>query len=747
MGELASEPFAQLAAARLEEARLTAVEGRVEAGLALGQHAALVGELEALVAEHPLREALRAKLMLAMYRSGRQADALAAYQQLRRILDRELGLEPSPELHRLEEAILLQKSELDWVPPAAEPVAARPAGTLPAPTTDLVGRDRELGDVVRLLSGTRLLTLTGPGGIGKTRLAAAAAERATPAYPDGVVFAGLAPVADGALLLPTVLRALAVPETAERSALDAVAGHIGDGRLLLVLDNLEHLLPAVTLLGELLQRCPNASVLATSRTPLHLYGERRYPVPPLALAGDGDPAASAAVELFVRRAQAVDPGFDLTRDNTSELGAICRALDGLPLAIELAAARVDALAPHEIKARLEHRLDLLTGGARDLLDRQRTMRGAIDWSYALLPAAAQRLFARFGVFAGGATADAIGVVAGEAVPHPADALAALVDSALVLRIRSGADARFDVLETFRAYALERLVSAGEVADVRRRHALHYLDVAERDRPPLGHTDIRRRAWLEPETANLRAALDWALGTEPALAGRLAAALWRWWLDSGRAVEGLGWVDRVLAAPGGPAGVTRAEVLLARGNLGMNVNRYRSAGEDFPEAQAIWNRLGETAGEAQALFGLASAWYRQERAVEAAGLARRAGALAKRAGDHACEVRTLALLGAVAEGKGDAPAAKALYARALRRPHAGVRARHRTLRRSARHGDVGGGRRHRGGGAGGGGGDGRTGQRLAGRTALRPHAERRDRARAPRPAVRRGPVSGGAHGLP
>jgi hypothetical protein len=304
-----------------------------------------------------------------------------------------------------------------------------------------------------------------------------------------------------------------------------------------------------------------------------------------------------------------------------------------------------------------------------------------------------------------------------------------------------------VLETFRAYALERLVSAGEVADVRRRHALHYLDVAERDRPPLGHTDIRRRAWLEPETANLRAALDWALGAEPALAGRLAAALWRWWLDSGRAVEGLGWVDRVLAAPGGPAGVTRAEVLLARGNLGMNVNRYRSAGEDFPEAQAIWNRLGETAGEAQALFGLASAWYRQERAVEAAGLARRAGALAERAGDHACEVRTLALLGAVAEGKGDAPAAKALYARALRRPHAGVRARHRTLRRSARHGDVGGGRRHRGGGAGGGGGDGRTGQRLAGRTALRPHAERRDRARAPRPAVRRGPVSGGAHGLP
>ena len=250
------------------------------------------------------------------------------------------------------------------------------------------------------------------------------------------------------------------------------------------------------------------------------------------------------------------------------------------------------------------------------------------------------------------------------MPHPADALAALVDSALVLRIRSGVDARCDVLETFRAYALERLVSAGEVADVRRRHALHYLDVAERDRPPLGHTDIRRRTWLEPETANLRAALDWALGTEPALAGRLAAALWRWWLDSGRAVEGLGWVDRVLAAPGGPAGVTRAEVLLARGNLGMNVNRYRSSGEDFAEAQTIWNRLGETAGEAQALFGLASAWYRQERPAEAAGLARRAGALAERAGDHACQVRTLALLGAVAEGKGDAPAAKALYARAL-----------------------------------------------------------------------------------
>ncbi|MBA2577872.1 MAG: tetratricopeptide repeat protein, partial [Euzebyaceae bacterium] len=671
LGELASEPFAQAAAARLEEARLAAVEGRVEARLALGHHAALIGELETLVAGHPLREGVRGKLMLALYRSGRQADALAAYQALRRTLADELGLEPSPELQRLEEAILLQKSELDWSPPARTALRAPAPGdlatvTLPAQMTALVGRHDELNDAVRMLAGCRLLTLTGPGGIGKTRLAIAAAERVADRHPGGVTFIPFASVADPDLVLPTIAQTLAADDSVGGSPLRAVAEHIGDRRLLLVLDNLEHLLPATPMLAELLQRCAALTILATSRTPLRLYGERRYPVPSLTLPDEAGPPASESVDLFVERAQDVEPGFELTGANGAAVGDICRALEGLPLAIELAAARVDTLSPEEILVRLERRLDLLTEGARDLPDRQRTIRGAIDWSYDLLPPASQRLFARLGVFAGGATAEAIDALSDEVVPNPSGALPALVDSALVRR-RRGAEGepRFEMLETFREYALERLEAAGEVTDARRRHAEQYLASAERGRPPLGHTDVRQLEWLEPETDNLRAALTWALEAgETAVAGRLAAALYRWWLDSGRTVEGSGWIERVLAQPTGLAEAVRAELLVARGSLAMNLARYGAAEEDFEQARTIWNRLDEPAGEARALYGAAGTRYRLGRPEEAEELARHAEELAGRAGDDAGRVRVLALLGAVAEGKGDTPGAKARYAQAL-----------------------------------------------------------------------------------
>ncbi len=421
LDDLASEPFAQIAGARLEELRVAALEDRIEADLALGRAQELVAELEVLVGAQPLRERLRGQLMLALYRCGRQADALEAYRTGRRALLDELGLEPGPELRRLEQAILDHDPAL-----LVEPAALRARRHLPAPATALIGRRAQLDEVVAMLRapGIRLVTLTGPGGAGKTRLAIQAAAQLADRFEHGIFFVDLAPVEDAGLVAHAIAQAIGVEELRE---------HLRDRRLLLVLDGFEHVDEAAPLVGRLLAGAPALEVLVTSRSPLRLYGEHEYVVPPL--------EPGEAVALFVERAQAVRRGFAAT----SAVDRICAGLGGLPLAIELAAARTRTLSPEEILAGLP----------------AGTLRATLDWSHGLLDARGRELFAALALFAGGFTPEA----AHEVCAASSAALPELVDAGLVTD-----GARHHMLAPVREYALERLDEAGDADAVRRRHA-------------------------------------------------------------------------------------------------------------------------------------------------------------------------------------------------------------------------------------------------------------------------------------
>ena len=529
LSDLAFESFAQGEIARLEELRLTALERRFERELGDGRHADLVGRLAAALREHPLRERLTAQLMLALYRAGRQADALAAFQAARSRLVEELGLEPGEELKTLQRQILEHDPALDLAAPARR----RRTG-LPASPSSFVGRLRELEHLRELLQppGARLLTLTGAGGTGKTRLALEIARRLEGDFADGACFVPLAPVGDGELVAPAIAQALELRPAPGQSIAEALTTFVRERALLLILDNFEHLLDAAPIVSQLLEAAPELTVLATSRTYLNLYGESEYAVPPLALEGE-------AISLFVERARAARTDFALTTGNADAVAAICARLDGLPLAIELAAARIRTLAPAEILARLERRLELLTGGPRDVHARQRTLRDTLRWSYDLLPEPEQRLFARLGVFAGGWSARAADVVC---APGASDGLASLAQHNLI-RVE---DARFSMLETIRELAVEELAAAGEEREIRGRHAGWCLGVAEEGGPNLGGS--ARATWLEHvsrERENLGAALAWGADergdAETAL--RTAAALQPFWTAHALYAEG----QRVLRA--------------------------------------------------------------------------------------------------------------------------------------------------------------------------------------------------------
>jgi predicted ATPase/DNA-binding SARP family transcriptional activator len=745
------EPFAAVEGRRLEELRLAAMEERVEADLALGEHTGLVGELEVLVARNPLRERLRRQQMLALYRCGRQAEALAAYTDARRILDAELGLEPSGALRDLERRILRQDPALDPVaaPPSAAPAAAAappPSGTitflltdiegsapllerlgpawgatldahrellrstiegaagqqvsasgeavfavfarppdavvaaasaqralaaadwpegvrvrvrmglhtgaveragqdyagpdvhraacicaaahggqvllssatralterslpedlrlrdlgehrlkdlaqperlhqlsvdglvaefppplaldawrqaLPAPPTTFIGRERETAEILDLLERTGLLTLTGPGGTGKTRLALRVAAESAEAYGDRAVFVALGALEDPSLVASTVAAAVGVQEEVGRPILTSLTDRLGRMEILLVLDNYEHVLAAAPLVGELVAAGPGVRVLVTSRAPLRLAGEREYHVRPLTLPDPStaespdELAGSEAVALFVDRARAIDPGFALEPGNAAAVAAICSALDGVPLAIELAAARVRLLSPQTILVRLREGLSLLTGGPRDLPERQRTLRDSIQWSHDLLDPAGQTLFRRLAVFAGGwslEAADAVCSPAGSPGLDVLETLNALVLHSLVRRDDTAPEPRFRMLQTIREFGLERLAASGEEPEIRERHAQFFLTLAEEAAGELsgpGHV-----AWLDRLTRdhdNLRGALRWSVDADRAETGLLiAAALWRFWQLRDHLAEGEAWLTALLAAPSAAA---------------------------------------------------------------------------------------------------------------------------------------------------------------------------------------------------
>ncbi|NDU72986.1 AfsR/SARP family transcriptional regulator [Actinomadura sp. DSM 109109] len=705
--DFADAEFARPAAALLEEQRLTAVEDRAEARLEIGEGGALVGELGDLVERHPLRERLRAAYMRALYGTGRQGDALMTYADLRTRLREELGVDPGPEIAELHQRILRQD-------PALAAVTGTPPRTnLPAQLSDLVGRDEAVVEVQALTRSARLVTLTGPGGVGKTRLALETAARAAADHPDGVWLVELtgldrsagAPGADR--LVETVIAVLGVrDDTAPglpRSGAPAdpaarLAGALRARRTLLVLDNCEHVVDEVAALCQrLLRAAPELRILATSREPLGLAGETVWPVLPLQSPlspADNGPATLrrfSAVRLFEARAKAAAPGFEIDAANAGAVAAICRRLDGVPLALELAAVRLRALDVHDLAERLDDRFRLLSSGHRGTPARQRTLRALIDWSWELLSEPERAVLRRLAVHYEGCTleaaehvcADGADVAPGDVL----DLLARLVDRSMVVRAGSPGQTRYRLLESVAAYALDRLEEAGEAERVRLRHLTFHVDLAERAEPGLRGSDQRR--WLrrlDAEHADLRGALEEAVRRRDAgLALRLVNALAWYWYLRGRIGEGRRAFAMALGIGAGAPAAARARAeawQTGLGLLGESTADVRTPAEAIADpgerARAEWflsdvllgagdlelsrelvdralpvfRRLGDRWGAAAALATEANhALVRGD-----LGVLERSGeeslAIFRELGDRWGQVRALDLLGRLAEIRGD-----------------------------------------------------------------------------------------------
>ncbi|MFJ4848942.1 BTAD domain-containing putative transcriptional regulator [Streptomyces sp. NPDC088733] len=548
---LADLPDRGAAAARLGALRLTATHHRIEALLALGRAAEVLPQVRGLVAEHPLHEPFRAQWIRALRATGRPADALGAYEESRRTLAERLGTDPGPELRSLHAELL----SAEGAEPAPAPPAPR-AGNLRARLTSFVGRETELVALRRsLVEGRRrLVTLTGPGGAGKTRLSqeAAQAVEASGAYPDGVWLAELAPLEHPEAVPDAVLSAVGRRDTAVLAAAREVRGvpdadptarlleFCAQRRLLLILDNCEHVVEAAAALTDrLLAACPGVTVLATSREPLGLPGEAVRPLEPLPL--------PTARRLFVERAAAVRPGFDASRDHTEAVDEICRRLDGLPLAIELAAARLRVLSTRQIADRLDDRFRLLTGGSRTALPRQQTLRAVVDWSWDLLSGPERTALRRLSVFAGGCTLPAAEAVCGE---DALELIGQLADKSLIVVEHGVDEVRYRLLETIHEYAAERAAAdPGDRAAAAARHTAYWLEFT--GAADLGMRGPEQLAWaarVEADLDNVRAALDRTIvagGHEDAIALVLNMG-WFWWLRNYRD-EATTWIERLMEA--------------------------------------------------------------------------------------------------------------------------------------------------------------------------------------------------------
>ncbi|MBA2596008.1 MAG: hypothetical protein H0V00_05210 [Chloroflexia bacterium] len=509
----------------------------------------------------------------------------------------------------------LDRSPSDPISLAPLPRRGHVAAPFPAPLSALVGREREIGDVTALLRrpDIRLLTLVGPGGVGKTRLALEIAAAAEGDFADGAVLVALAAVPDPALVASAIAQALGVREVGDRKLTATLAAAIRGNELLLVLDNLEHVLEATPLIAELLVASPGLKVLATSRATLRISGEQAFPVPPLALPHAGESltldevGAAPAVQLFVARAQAAHPDFALTAANATAIAAICRRLDGLPLAIELAAARTRHLPAPALLGHLETLLPLLTGGPRDQPARLRTMRDAIAWSHNLLDDDEQRLFRRLAVFAGGFTLEAAEDVGGErGKTSVLDGVAALVEKSLLVQSEQPpGEPRYGMLETIREFGLELLAASGEEDATRSAHAAHYLALAEQAEPHLIVSGSA--AWVERlaiERANLQTAVAWALRTGRAESVlRLAGTILSFAYARGEPREGQQWLEAALAAGGSASPETRVDALFTASALAQVRGDFPRSTALSEDALAIARAHDYAFGQARALLAL------------------------------------------------------------------------------------------------------------------------------------------------
>jgi len=599
--EFGNEAFAVGERSLLEKLRLETLEQRFDAYLRLGLHSAIVGELETFAGKYPLRERLQSQLILALYRCGRQAEASDVYHRTRKLLSEDLGMEPGPELQARFREILNQDPAAAPAPEVARPRpnvvdSASKRHNLPARLSTFIGREGAVNDLVDLVGEHRLVTLVGPGGIGKTRLSLQVGEAALADFEDGVWLVDLAPVTEPDLVPQAVLVAMGLRQLPDLSLGDSLTTLLEERRVLLVIDNCEHLIDAVAeTVHRLLQSCPRLTILATSRERLDIAGEQVWPVSSLSVPPGQDPRAVEelrdyeAIRLFVERARMARPTFDLTPGNAGAVVEICSRLDGIPLALELAAARIAGLALDELVDRLGDRFRLLAGSSRAAVSRHRTMRETLDWSTALLSEEERTLFYRLGVFAGDFNLTAVEAVCSDDALNADDMvsmMARLVDKSLVVfESEASGEGRYRLLETMREYVQERIADSDR-GSLRERHARHYLAHGmECERLYFAAQAGAARQRYDAEYSNARSALEWSHEADPGLCLEIAGA-WRfyWWLQ-GLLNEGREWLERALEAPGGSPRA-RAQVLSGLGRLRAIEGDLNTAIELFSDGLAI-----------------------------------------------------------------------------------------------------------------------------------------------------------------
>src|SRR4051794_31232232 len=633
----------------------------VDALLADGAADTAVVLLSPVVAADRLNEPAQRAMMRALFAAGRRSEALVAYERLAELLQDELGSDPEPETKQLFRDLLSAESA-----PAPVPVPAqRAVGNLPASMSTLIGRGRELAETRRILGRARLLTLTGMGGAGKSTLAIELARQCIDDYSGEVHLVELAALTSGDQVATQLAGALRLDLPSDSSPMDALVAQLRRRRALIVLDNCEHLLDACArVVTELLRGCPELSVLATSREALRVDGEVSWRLPSLQLPDlDSSPtldelAEIASVELFVARAAAASPAFALSEDNAAAVSEICYRLDGIPLALELAAACVPVLSPRQIADRLEDALNLLRRGGRAAVTRQQTLGATLEWSYQLLDDDEQAVFRRLSVFAGSFTLDAVQAVCGADLDDMGvlAAVGRLVDTSLVAAEMRPDATRYRLLETVRQYAVGQLRAAGEAADVSARHCAWFLRIAQAYDAERSPTEALDPWCLDVEHDNLRVALGWATQHRPADALELAASLWRYWLARGLFAEGRRWLEIALAGAPDPSPL-RARALLALAVFDVR----RGSGTRLPdlaaEAVRIHRGIGAADGLARTLHAKAVLFFMLGRwdeswqlTLESAGVAESAGAAEQVAAARHLQALVLAGRGALPEAR-------------------------------------------------------------------------------------------------